>query len=427
MSIYSWIKNKLSFSEGVTNWRYVVDRSRMTATGSYVDRQAALSLDGVYRGVDLISSAIGRCDCVTYRRGPNNGRTHAENHPAFGLLYRFSADNSPATNFVENIVSSALIHGNGFAFIEKDDAGNPTQLVNLDSEHVKIIVVQRENSLLPIVSYVAKGIGSNGSLVDVPLRSDQVIHLRGLGNGSGFSGFGLLDVARETVGLANEANKFASYYLQNSGVLHTIIEVPGVLKTDEQKADFLKQFEERHTGSSNAFKPAMVPAGTKIENLSVDVSKFGLEELSDRLNRQVANYLGLPPHILAVKGIGTSYGSINAENASVQGNVYDKWFCRLEGELTLKLMTEIEKRTGNVYVQFDRQSLYTIDPEAHENRLIKLFNANLISFEQCQIALEKTTDRVGTYFNDLQALLSKQSQPQPAAPAAQGIQDEQQQ
>lgn len=411
MGILNRFKKLFSFDDtGSVSWKTFFNKTETALGQTVVNRKTALSLGAVYRGVDLISSTIGRCDCVTYKAGPNNSRSHAVNHPAYQLLYRSPNDNAPPVKLIEVLIADALLYGNGYAYIQKDDFGNPTAIVNLDPETTKMIIVYSEGNLIPEISYMSTGIGTNGSIQPMPLRADEVIHIRGLGDT--WSGLGLLDVAKETVGLAVEVQRFAQMYIDNGGVIQMVVEIPGQFKTDEQKAEFMAQFETRHVGGiRKAFRPAFTPLGTKVTTLQIDADKYALDATADRLDRAVANHLGLAPHKVSVPGIGSSYGSIDAENAATNGDVYDKWFTRTEAELTRKLCSPDELKTGRVFVEFDRSTLLAADTDAHTARSVSLFAANVITKEECRLSLGYPSVAVGTFASDEQKPAEPPAQP----------------
>lgn len=403
MDILKWFRREKPArfdNGGINGWKVIVNPDSDTGiNGVYVDGKACLQLGTAYRGIDLISSIVGGCDAITYQVGDNNSRTHYTDHPAYGLLYRRPNALTTPPEFVSKLVADAILYGGGFAWIEKFE-GEPIALYNLNPETTKPIIVYTENNLIPEIRYQTEAMGTRGSTQTVYLRPDEVIHVKALSDATGWGGLGLLDVARSTVGLSVAANKFTAVYLNNSGCLHVIISTDGEFQNDQQKRDFLEQFKTRHEGIDNAFKPAFAPTNSKIEVIQIDAEKAALIELQERLDRQILNFLGLSGNRGNVPGVGSSYGSINAEMSNEVIAVYSKWMRRVEAALEQKLLTEAEKESGNVQIELDRSGLIYADPDAHASRVINLWRNDLMSFEQAMDNLNLPTKRAGTYYSD---------------------------
>ena len=74
----------------------------------------------------------------------------------------------------------------------------------------------------------------------------------------------------------------------------------------------------------------------------------------------VANWLNLAPHKVGHPG-RTSYNSLEAENQSHLDEAIDPWAVNIEQECDAKLLTEAEKKSEEVFCEFNRNALIRVD------------------------------------------------------------------
>jgi hypothetical protein len=75
--------------------------------------------------------------------------------------------------------------------------------------------------------------------------------------------------------------------------------------------------------------------------------------------KQIANILGVPPHLLGEGAAGEK--SLESENQSFLDHSLDPWLDAFEDECERKLLTETEQRSYKVCVEFDRSRLLKTD------------------------------------------------------------------
>ena len=89
-----------------------------TKAGVSVSEEGAMALSAVYSCVRLIASSIASLD-LHLHRVDGSLREVASDHPVYSLLNSSPSESMTAFDFWELMISDALIHGKGFALIER--------------------------------------------------------------------------------------------------------------------------------------------------------------------------------------------------------------------------------------------------------------------------------------------------------------------
>ena len=135
--------------------------------------------------------------------------------------------------------------------------------------------------------------------------------------------------------------------------------IPGHIK--EGAANKLREnFDKVQSGLDNAHKIALLEEGVKYQQTSVSPDQAQFLETRQFEVREMAAWLGLPPHKLGDTS-NASYNSLEQENAAYLEDTLDPWLCAWEGEAWDKLLTEQEKDEESVFVEHDRSALLRTD------------------------------------------------------------------
>jgi HK97 family phage portal protein len=352
--------------------------------GVSITRNSCFSLPAFYRGVQLVSSRIGKTPCPIYKVGPNNSRTLYTNHPAYTLLNRFANWQQPSYLWKRQIISDAIWAGNGYGLIQKQE-GIPTALVNLDPETTSVFCIFEPNGT-PDVWYTTT-LGN----VFMVLRAERVIHVRNIGHQWGLVGLKPIDILKDTFGLGIGAIRYGATYFKNNGGVLTVIQTPNSLKDEAAVRQFKAGWEENHTRPENSHKFVILQAGATLNRVGISNEEAQFIESRRLTTDDMACIVGISGHKVGSK-TNSSYGSTDAENTAMLDDTYDPWFCGFEGELMLKLLTEAEKRSGKVIIEFDRSSVQKGDAPNWEQRQVFLRNNGAISWPEMREALGKSTE-----------------------------------
>lgn len=316
-----------------------------SAAGVYVSPVTAMECAPVRCAVQAISETIGQLPVMVYRRGENNARERAQDHPLYPLLHDAANDWTSASTFREQITRDALLqpHG-GFAFINRVN-GKPVELIRLNPYWTPVF--PRYESGEPSYEVIEKGqtrILSWRDVVHIPSPSESPL------------GLGLVHDARQAIGLAMAMERHAEHLFGRGARPAGILKFKG--KLDPASSARMKASWQATNGGHQSGGTAVIEEGGEFQPLTfssvdaqfMDMRKFAIEE--------IARHFRIPPVFLM------DYGRATWSNAEAMGNQFLTfcllpWIKRWEGEFALKLFTPEERQT--YFAEFNVDALLRAD------------------------------------------------------------------
>jgi len=347
-----------------------------SSSGERVNHKTALSLAAFWRGVNLIADSVAKLPLLIYRRSDDDGKQRDTKHPAFRLVRRRPNDYMRAIDFIKTLQSHVVTTGNGYAYIVRDGAGVPLDLLPLNPYTV---TPTRINGALWYVLSLSGGLEETGKLRKLP--GHDVLHIKGLGF-DGLMGYDVISYHRETLGGAMARRKYSSVFFKNNATPNLVLEHPGHLN-DTARENLRRSFNALHQGLDNQHKLAVLAEGMTARVLSVDARKSQLIELQDLDIRQIANILGVPPHKLG-DPVRTSYNSLEQENQSFLDESLDGWLRQWEEECNAKLLTAQQVENDSHYFEFLRDALVRVDLTTQVNSLVTEVNNGLLNVDEAR-------------------------------------------
>jgi len=328
------------------------DYGILADTGQRIDRKAALKYSPVWRAVALVSASVAKVPCRVFQRN-DTGKARATSHPSYQLLRYKPNTEQTAFYFLQTIMGHVLLDpGNGYAYILRDGAGRPTDLILLDPQSTYPV---RENGKL---YYVYNG---NGSVSMRKLDSSEILHFKGPGY-DGLIGYSVLEYARNSIAMGSGAQKYSNKYFANNAEPRVVLEFPGMLNDEIIKAT-RDGWNNMHKGLDKAHSTAILQGDMKAHVLSLSARDSQLIETLDWSIKDVANWFGTPPHKLG-DASRTGYNSLEQENQSMLDDTIDPWLVMIEQECRDKLLTEQEKAADSHVIEFDRAALVRANLQA---------------------------------------------------------------
>lgn len=237
--------------------------------------RAAENLSAVLACSTVIATSLASIPALIYRREGDN-RIEAGGHPLARITRQGVSEAMTWPDFIEHLVASALLTGNGLAEIIRSGNG---QLAGFRYIPWGMVTVA-ELSTGRLAYDVSDGRGWRRRLL-----TGEVIHLRDRTD-DGLIGKSRLSRAAETVEGVQAANTHARAFLRNGASPSGVIELPGVLNP-EQRTSLRSQFNERHAGAEKAGNTLILDGGMtwKAAQISpedaelLETRKFGTEEI----------------------------------------------------------------------------------------------------------------------------------------------------
>jgi HK97 family phage portal protein len=343
---------------------------RSTVAGTRVNERSALGITAFWRGVNLYASTIAALSFEVVERNARGGHTPAREHPVYDLVHARPNRTTPRVHFWQSIIAHALTYKGGFAEIEWSARGRrPLGFHLMDPRSVTPILNDDRT--------VQYRIDAGGTLLD----SSDVLHIRGL-PWDGINGYGLVDLACETLGVARAQLLHEGAVFGNGAQMGGILEMPGTL-TDVQKNQYRDSWNAVHQGPGQAGKVGILSGGAKWVQNTFSPADTQLIQSRTFVVAEVARLLGIPPHMLGLMD-GATVG--NAEQQALQFVKFSllPWLRAIEGELDLKLFSAQERRRYST--RHDTKSLERGDLAARTAYYQGMFAMGAISPNQVMLS-----------------------------------------
>lgn len=304
-----------------------------------VNEHTALQISTVWSCVRVIAESIAMLPADVIERS-NGRRSEVADHPVSWLLNMSPDGEIPAFHARESLQQWALLWPGGYAEIERDLGQRPAALHLLAPDRVD----PRRDEAGRLIYRVTQ---DDGGTVDVPARN--MLHLRGP-SWDGTAGYGLIMLARRSLGLTAGLEVFGSAFFRNGAQLGTRYTTEQRL-APEQIKELREQIEKLHGGAANAFKPAIFHSGLKVEDSTMPLRDAQFLEGRRFQVLEVARWFRVPPHLLAELERAT-HSNVEQEQLAFVAHCLLPWAKRFEAEVNIKLFGRNQAGRQQVKLNF---------------------------------------------------------------------------
>lgn len=335
-----------------------------TDAGVSVNANTALTYSTVWSCVDIISSEVASLPLNDTSLDDEGNKTINRVSQVQYLLNVEPNMAMTAFSFRRTLQMHVLLHGNGYAMIQRDASNRPAQLIPIHPTDMECVFLDEARR----VWYKVSGL-------DDYFPASQMFHVLGLSD-DGFRGISVITKARNSWGLGLAEEKHGSGHFKHGASPKVI------LKTDrnltEQEAELLlKQWAAKQEGVENAGKTALAAGGLQIETVAVSNEDAQWLESRKFQRAEVATWFSMPEHM--VNGERGPYNSTIAENQAFLRRTLKKHLCAWEQESKRKLLAERERRSGRRMIVHDTSELLSTDPEARARIQNELVGGEIIT------------------------------------------------
>lgn len=307
-------------------------------SGMTVNEQTALTASAVWAAVNMIADAVATLPKHVQSRDTGERQY---THPLHALIHDQPNPDMTSVTAFNALMGNLLLWGNAYAYIQRDEAMRPIAIYPLRSANTH--PTRFNNGALMFRTLVG------AKMFDLP--PEDVIHVLGLSL-DGLTGLSPIQYARQTIGLSLAAEKFASRFFSNGGQLGGILKLPPMSK--QAVEDFVTNWRASYTGVDAAGKVAVLKDGFSFTPTSVDPEKGQLNDTRTHQVREVARIFQVPLHKLDATA-NASYASLEVQQQAFYTECIAPWVCKIESELSRKLLTEVEKPRLEIKFNMDAQ------------------------------------------------------------------------
>lgn len=274
--------------------------------GVTVTPDKAISVSTVYRGILVLANAIASIPLFVNKRLPDEGKSRATDHPQYATLHDRPNPWMTSPVWRRLLVRQRILHGNHYSEIVSVAGGlelhpldpRVTRVVKRGSDGKKVFATR---DVLPDGTYGPERF----------LHQDEVLHVMNeMTDEQGLMGIGLIQVARNALGLTLAGEKHGSMFLRKGARLSGIASVPG--RMDEEQRKINEAALNRAYGGADATGSiALTTGGMKFESVTANNKDSQWLELRTFQVEDMLRFLGVP-------GVLCNYADKTATYASAE-------------------------------------------------------------------------------------------------------------
>jgi len=311
--------------------------------GPSVSGSSAVTFAAFYSGVSQISQTIASCRTNVFRRYPDGMSYRWRIHPVYKLLVRRPNPYMDAFRWKERMQYHAIVWGNGYSFIVRDGSDRPAGLILMNPERMR------------------EEIEDDGTLVYIyrDLRNDeqrynqsQIFHLAGFGF-DGVSGYSLIRIHREAIGLGLSQQEFTSRFTNNGTHLGGLLLSKSKLSDEAQKR-LKASFSQMYAGAGNAGKFAVLEEEMDYKPLGMPLEDAQFLESKIFQVQEIARILNISPYKLKDYSHAT-FSNIEHLGIEYATDTIRPWAERWESAIDTQLFNELEQ--DYAYAEFDLSAI----------------------------------------------------------------------
>ena len=341
--------------------------------------EQALRLSAVYRSVETIANALAVLPFSVYK--VDNDKKVKVNHNLSTILNLKPDKKYTHYQWMKIMMSSVLLKGNAFAYIQRDENLNVVSLTYIDSDYVTPMP-QKDGTVKYIVAGMSQAVDAI-NMIHLYLHLDNT-----------FKGISVIKYASRALETASEAEKHADNFFKSGANLSGIIKASSTL-TNEQK----KQIQESwrgafNSGSDNKVSVAVLPQGLDYQPISVTPEDSELLSTRKYNVVEIARFFGVPPFKL-FEYEDANYNSLEWAQIMFLQDTILPLAEMIKAEFNLKLFKP--SQVGKLMLDMDFAVLMSTNKETEANYYKTLMVNGIISINEARnkLGYEPIEDEIG--------------------------------
>jgi HK97 family phage portal protein len=266
-----------------------------TAAGVPMSQDAAFRVNAIFASVNLIADSVAMLPRDTYT---TEGTDRVPFRPRPAWINQPDVDGGTWQSFIQQWLVSKLVSHGACIRILRDGAGDPLAFAVLDPARVEPRRDERSGVIYYEIDNGSSRVEAKDMIYDCELmRPGQI------------KGTSRVDALRETFGLTQALETFASKFFGSGSTTSGIIEAPGEV-TEDQAEKIKDAWEKGHRGLRNAHRPGILSGGAKWVKTGVDPEAAQMLQSREFALEEVARAFKIPPAMIGSQKPGsTAYSS----------------------------------------------------------------------------------------------------------------------
>lgn len=328
----------------------------------------ALSQSPFFAGINLISNGVAQMGWIV------KAKDERQIPEKFYANHLFESTVITQFMLVKNLIKDVLLHGNGFAYINRDKNGVPVSLEYLPFGDCNIVYNRITGSLFYQVPKKTKALVEPINIIHVLMHSKD-----------GINGISILDFASNTINLNANAEKAASNFFGSGMTVQGILSTDSPRLTKDQRESIRTAWNESQTGQGTGI--AVLESGMKFNPISSNSKDAQLLETRLFNITEVSRWLNISPVLLGDYS-KTAYNTIEQAQLQFVVNTLAPYVIMLEEELNKKLIMPSDQ--GKFYIDINEQAIVAMDKQAQATYLTTLVDKGILTRNEARTQLGYT-------------------------------------
>jgi len=335
--------------------------------GGYTKKNA-IGLSAFFAATNLISNSIALLP-VSENQLSDNKRTVVENSSITPLFYNMFLTKF---NVFKKIVEDVILTGNGYLYINRDEAGHPKGLTYLRPSQVSIQYTELTQDLYYLVT-------SSNKVTKKKISDKDMCHFV-MHSNDGVNGLSIKSYATRTIDLANSTEQSAKEFFDSGCSIKGILKTRSPITSDKQRNDIRANWQAIH-GGDNSSGIAIMSGIEDFVAVSSDADKSQMIETRQFNVTEIARWFNINPILLGDLS-HTSYSDIEQANIEFVQHTLLPWIEMIQNELTRKLITN-----KNRYIDLDENVILKSNKTNMANYCKTLVSGGIMSPNEARIQL----------------------------------------
>lgn len=316
-------------------------------------RKSDMNLAAVYRCVNVISDSVAQLPIDVFRVDDEGYKSAYRTHSAYSLLREYPNPDMTRFIFLKTLISSVLLAGNGYAYIDRDDFGNALSLQYLPAGYVQIVHIRDEAGAL-CRRYQVLGF-------QYLVEPADMIHVLNFSY-DGITGVSTLTHARNTLDISRESEQYAKDFFGNGG------NVRGLLSVKDGRLKSGQKLELKNEWASIVANGGIGVLDGNLDYQAVSINPADAQMLETREFNvvDICRFFGVSP-VKAFDLSKSSYSTVEATQLAFLTDTLAPLLENIELEFKRKVFRPSER--SYIEVKFDTTGLLRADKAAQASYL----------------------------------------------------------
>jgi HK97 family phage portal protein len=306
-------------------------------SGEHVGESAAQNHSVVWACKRIISESTAFLP-LSLMQETTKGKFPAKGHPTYQAVHNSPNVEMTSMGWRETVTGHMVLGGNGYSRIVRRSGTNvarefypihPSQIRTDRNKSGRLVYLVKDGNSQEVSYTVESG------------KPQDILHIRGLGD-DGVNGYSVLTMARQSIGTALGAEKFAGKFWANGGRVPYNLKLSQKFKTEQDYDKFRADWEAIYSQPHKA--PILEP---NIEYQQTGMSLADMQMLGSRQYGipEICRWFLISPHLVGDLSRAT-FSNIEQLALEFVKMTLTAWITRWEQELWRCVLTDKEKSDG---------------------------------------------------------------------------------